>query len=472
MSYSVQSASGEIFRIDAQLWQQNCQQQPLLLRYFALPLKEEATCLWLGVESDQNLNACEVFAFLHDKAVEPVILDSTVLKTALQQLAQDPAQSAVQEPVQDYAQSLYQYQPSDQRELTQSQDEPIIQLLEELFELALNRRASDIHLEPNSDGLLVRFRIDGVMSVIRQVGRGFAARLISRVKLLAQLDIAETRLPQDGRFQFTTAFNDELDFRLSILPTRAGEKAVLRLQQNKPVELAFSELGMNAQQQQRFQQALQQPQGLILVTGPTGRGKSISLYTALQHLNQPQKHLLTAEDPIEISLPGIVQTQVNPAIGLDFKQLLRTFLRQDPDVIMLGEIRDEESAAMAIRAAQTGHLVLSTLHTNDAPSAIGRLQQLGVKEYEIASSLLLVVAQRLLRRHCACRQPAQSTTCEHCQQGYHGRIGTYQFLQPHFDGSTFKHELDFNSLYQSGLEKVRSGITDRQELARVLGAES
>ncbi|MDH2999244.1 protein transporter HofB [Chelonobacter oris] len=467
MGYALLTADGDSLQITESLWQKNRREQQLLLRYFALPLKEDERCLWLGVDSANNLNACEVFAFLQDKTVEPVILESAVLKTALQQLV------TANEQVQDYEQAVYRYETAGDPIETeaQQQDEPIVQLLEKLFEQALKMRASDIHLEPNADGLQVRFRIDGVMTVIRQVSRNFAARLISRVKLLAHLDIAEHRLPQDGRFHFTTAFNDVLDFRLSILPTQIGEKAVLRLQQNKPVELAFSELGMNRQQQHWFLQALQQPQGLILVTGPTGSGKSISLYTALHSLNQPQKHIVTAEDPIEISLPGIIQTQVNPAIGLDFKHLLRTFLRQDPDIIMLGEIRDEESAAMAIRAAQTGHLVLSTLHTNDAPSAIGRLQQLGIKEYEIASGLLLVVAQRLLRRVCACRQTERETPCGICQQGYYGRIGTYQFLRPYAEQQAFTYSLDFGSLHHSGLEKVQAGITDHQELQRVLGRQ-
>lgn len=472
MSYTLVSADGQLFQIEASLWQRNCQEQQLLLRYFALPLQEDLEQLWLGIDSANNINACEVFAFLYDKAVVPIVLQSAVLKTALQQL------SPTADQVQDYQQALYQHQAESEQ--PENNDEPIIQLLESIFEQALKMRASDIHLEPNLQGLQVRFRIDGVMVVIRQIASNFAARLVSRVKLLAHLDIAEKRLPQDGGFRFTTAFNDILDFRLSILPTQSGEKAVLRLQQNKPVELAFSELGMTEQQQNRFKHALQQPQGLILVTGPTGSGKSISLYTALNSLNQPQKHIVTAEDPIEICLDGIVQTQINPAIGLDFKQLLRTFLRQDPDVIMLGEIRDEESALMAMRAAQTGHLVLSTLHTNDAPSAIERLKQFGIQEYEIASSLLLIIAQRLLRRCCDCKQDAEQEECGKCQQGYYGRIGTYQFLQPHFTREINRHEtkqlfsysLDFNSLYQSGLQKVRSGITDLQEIQRVLGAQS
>ena len=248
------------------------------------------------------------------------------------------------------------------------------------------------------------------------------------------------------------------------MPTHWGEKAVLRLQQNKPVQLSFAELGMTQNQQNQFQHALGQPQGLILVTGPTGSGKSISLYTALQWLNTPDKHIMTAEDPVEIELEGIIQTQVNPQIGLDFSRLLRTFLRQDPDIIMLGEIRDEESALMALRAAQTGHLVLSTLHTNDALSAISRLQQLGIQSHEIENSLLLVIAQRLVRKRCLKCGQHFSESCD-CHQGYRGRIGVYQFLQCENN----RYQTDFDSLYQSALEKVKDQVTDLDEIQRVLG---
>ena len=248
------------------------------------------------------------------------------------------------------------------------------------------------------------------------------------------------------------------------MPTHWGEKAVLRLQQNKPIQLSFAELGMTQNQQIQFQHALSQPQGLILVTGPTGSGKSISLYTALQWLNTPDKHIMTAEDPVEIELEGIIQTQVNPQIGLDFSRLLRTFLRQDPDIIMLGEIRDEESALMALRAAQTGHLVLSTLHTNDAISAISRLQQLGIQSHEIENSLLLVIAQRLVRKRCLKCGQHFSDSCD-CHQGYQGRIGVYQFLQCENN----RYQTDFESLYQSALEKVKDRITDLAEIQRVLG---
>ena len=468
----VQAQNGEIFEISPALWARNQQQQSLLLRYFALPLREDAHYLWLALDSYNNLAACETFAFLSGKLIEPVLLDSAKLKQLLQQLVPKSAQLNEQT-------SIY-HQFEEREEISQAQDdEPVIQLLNQIFETALATNASDIHLETQAKGLLVRLRIDGVLQPQPLIAKNLANRVISRLKLLAKLDISETRLPQDGRFQFKTPFSDILDFRLSTLPTNYGEKAVLRVQQNKPVQLSFSELGMSESQQAQFERALSQPQGLILVTGPTGSGKSITLYTALQWLNRPEKHIMTAEDPIEIELDGIVQSQVNPLIGLDFSRLLRTFLRQDPDIIMLGEIRDEESAAMALRAAQTGHLVLSTLHTNDALSAVSRLKQLGIAPHEIESSLLLVIAQRLVRKLCPkCHQKRgvvfqnfcdlpSGLSCD-CHQGYRGRIGVYQFL--HCDGASY--QTDFASLRASALQKMQAGITDLREIERVLGTEN
>ncbi|BFU60403.1 MULTISPECIES: GspE/PulE family protein [Rodentibacter] len=454
-TYQATAQNGEIFMISPELWERNQQQQSLFLRYFALPLKEEKNRLWLAVDSFSNLSACETIAFISGKLVEPVLLDSPQLKALLQQLA--PQAMQVEEQVSFYHQ---------EQEQEKNDDEPVIQLLNQIFESAMQKNVSDIHLETLQHYFQVRFRIDGVLQPQPPISKNLANRLISRLKLLAKLDISETRLPQDGRFQFKTTFSDVLDFRLSTLPTHWGEKIVLRAQQNKPVELSFAELGMTEFQQRTFQHALSQPQGLILVTGPTGSGKSISLYTALQWLNSPDKHIMTAEDPIEIELDGIIQSQINPQIGLDFSRLLRAFLRQDPDIIMLGEIRDEESASMALRAAQTGHLVLSTLHTNDAISAISRLQQLGIKQHEIESSLLLIIAQRLLRKRCQKCGQFNESSCD-CHQGYRGRIGVYQFLHWQQNG----YQTDFADLRQSGLEKVKQGISDEAELHRVLGGE-
>ncbi|MFU2079834.1 GspE/PulE family protein [Avibacterium endocarditidis] len=454
----VQSADGKQIKIPPHLWEKNRQQKDLLLRYFALPVKEEDHCLWLAIDDLKNLSACETFAFMTGKLIEPVLIDSNELKRILKDLSPQVAEDS---PILNFYIPKNDALPLETE--SENPDEPVIQLLNQIFEQVLQKNASDIHIEPQAEILRLRFRIDGVLQCQPALNQGLAQRIISRLKLLARLDISETRLPQDGRFQFKTHFADVLDFRLSTLPTTYGEKAVLRLQKNKPISLDFTQLGMTETQQRTLQQALSQPQGLILVTGPTGSGKSITLYTALDWLNGTEKHILTAEDPIEITVPGIIQTQINPQIGLDFNRLLRTFLRQDPDIIMLGEIRDAESASIALRAAQTGHLVLSTLHTNDAPSAIARLKQLGIAQYEIENSLLLVIAQRLIRKKCT-----HQTPCD-CHQGYVGRCGIYQFLQPHFENQQFSYQLDFPTLKASGLQKVQKNITDLEELERVLG---
>lgn len=460
-NFTLIAKNGETFEITTDLWQRNQQQQAILLRYFALPLKEDERVLWLGVDSFANVSACETFSFLMGKIVEPVLLHSSDLKSSLQQLSPQSLQ------VEESTEFVYQPQLTEISLQQEDQDEPVIQVLNDLFEQALQKNASDIHIEPQKQKLQIRFRIDGVLQLQANLALTFSMRLVSRLKLLAKLDISEMRLPQDGRFQFKTRFSDILDFRLSTLPTYFGEKAVLRLQQNTPIDFSFADLGMNAEQQIRFQNALNQPQGLILVTGPTGSGKSISLYTALQWLNSQEKHIMTAEDPIEIEVEGIIQTQINPQIGLDFSRLLRTFLRQDPDIIMLGEIRDEESAAMALRAAQTGHLVLSTLHTNDAQSSIARLKQLGIQQYEIENSLLLVIAQRLVRKLCKKCDQDNLGSCD-CYQGYAGRIGVYQLLYPKLKGH---FQTDFATLRSSALEKVEQGLTDEMEVNRVLGSE-
>lgn len=462
MEYSVTDLNSQRFiEISAEQWQKNCNEKQILLRYLAVPLQETEEQLWLGIDDMQNLNACEIFAFIYHKQIEPVLISSEELKFLLNALS--PEQSSRQSEIYE-ENPLYPFsENTDQPD----RNDPIIQILENLFKLCLQQNASDIHLEPQKETLLIRLRIDGVLHIYKSLPTSLSRRLISRVKLLAKLDISETRLPQDGQFHFKTLLAETLDFRVSTLPTHFGEKVVLRLQKNKPTHFDFLDLGFNPTQKANLLNALSQPQGLILVTGPTGSGKSITLYSALSYLNSSEKHILTAEDPIEIEIEGIIQTQVNRGINLDFSQLLRTFLRQDPDIIMLGEIRDEESAEMALRAAQTGHLVLSTLHTNDAPSAVERLLQLGIKEYELKNSLLLVIAQRLLRRVCV---KCGGVGCEHCYQGYKGRIGVYQLFSrsaKNFEKTTAC--LDFKTLAESAKEKLSEGKTNQAEILRVLG---
>ncbi|HDV7283440.1 GspE/PulE family protein [Mannheimia glucosida] len=462
MEYSVTDLNSQRFiEISAEQWQKNCNEKQILLRYLAVPLQETEEQLWLGIDDMQNLNACEIFAFIYHKQIEPVLISSEELKFLLNALS--PEQSSQQSEIYE-ENPLYPFSENNEQP---DRNDPIIQILENLFKFCLQQNASDIHLEPQKETLLIRLRIDGVLHIYKSLPSSLSSRLISRVKLLAKLDISETRLPQDGQFHFKTLLAETLDFRVSTLPTHFGEKVVLRLQKNKPTHFDFLDLGFNPAQKANLLNALSQPQGLILVTGPTGSGKSITLYSALSHLNSSEKHILTAEDPIEIEIEGIIQTQVNRGINLDFSQLLRTFLRQDPDIIMLGEIRDEESAEMALRAAQTGHLVLSTLHTNDAPSAVERLLQLGIKEYELKNSLLLVIAQRLLRRVC---EKCSGAGCEHCYQGYKGRIGVYQLFSraaKNFEKNTAC--LDFKTLADSAKEKLAEGKTNQAEILRVLG---
>ena len=448
MSYSVCDIQNQrIFEISEQQWTKNCHEKNILLRYLAIPLKEDHETLWLAIDNENNLNACEIFAFIAHKRIEPVLISSLELKRLLGLLSHE-------ESVNEEIDEIAHYQIVSEEENIDYQD-PIIQVLEKLFKYCLKENVSDIHIEPKKQDLVIRLRIDGVLHLYKTYSQQFASRMISRIKLLAKLDISESRLPQDGQFSFKTTLAETLDFRVSTLPTAYGEKLVLRLQKNKPTHFDFLTLGLTESQKSSLLNALAQPQGLILVTGPTGSGKSITLYSALSHLNQPDKHILTAEDPI------------NRGISLDFSQLLRTFLRQDPDIIMLGEIRDEESAEMALRAAQTGHLVLSTLHTNDAPSAFERLLQLGIKDYELENALLLVIAQRLVRKccvHCA------GQGCAECHQGYKGRTGVYQFFAK--NGKTFEKStacLDFKTLRESAEQKLRTGETNEAEISRVLG---
>lgn len=459
MRYSVcDMNSQQVFEISECLWQKNCDEKHILLRYLAIPIQENDDRLWLAIDDINNLSACDIFAFITHKAIEPVFIYSDELKYLLNQLLPE------QQPL--YEETELNYQVQDNLELLNLND-PIIQMLETLFKFCLKQNASDIHFEPQKEKLLIRLRIDGVLHIYKSLSLSLANRVITRIKLLAKLDISETRLPQDGQFNFKTMAAETLDFRVSSLPMNFGEKIVLRLQKNKPTNFDFLDLGFSEAQKQLLLTALHQPQGLILVTGPTGSGKSITLYSALNYLNNSERHILTAEDPIEIEIEGIVQTQVNRAIQLDFSQLLRTFLRQDPDIIMLGEIRDKESAEIALRAAQTGHLVLSTLHTNDAPSAIERLLQLGIKEYELNNSVQLIIAQRLLRKRCP---KCCGEGCSNCYQGYKGRIGIYQLFAK--QGKLFEKStayLDYESLRTSADQKLIAGITTIEEIKRVLG---
>lgn len=394
---------------------------------------------------------------------------------------------------------LEQYQQT-QGVSTRHEADSVTALVDRLLLHALQRRASDIHIEPVAAGMRVRLRIDGVLQPLQTIAADQQAALIARLKVLGNLDIAERRLPQDGQFTLRLQ-GEQAAFRLATLPVREGEKAVVRLLQSAAQELALDKLGMPPEALQHYHRALAQPQGLILVTGPTGSGKTFTLYSGLSALNQPGRNLCSVEDPIEIPLPGVNQTQINPRAGLDFQRVLRALLRQDPDVIMLGEIRDAESAEIAVKAAQTGHLVLSTLHTNSTTETLIRLGQMGIPGYLLASALRLVIAQRLVRRLCPhCRVPAEKTEnlpapgwrgtlqnwqapgCEHCFSGYYGRLALFEMLpinnelQAAIAANASSETLSqlaqrqaLNSLFIEGLHAVNRGETSLAEIYRVIG---
>ena len=372
---------------------------------------------------------------------------------------------------------MMQELPAVEDLLEAADDAPIIRMLNALLTQAARDGASDIHIEPYERHSSVRFRVDGTLREVVQPNRALHAALISRLKIMAELDIAEKRLPQDGRISLRLG-QRAIDVRVSTLPSAHGERAVLRLLDKSQGRLSLESVGMSGDTLQRFVSLVQQPHGIILVTGPTGSGKTTTLYAALQTLDATRSNIMTVEDPIEYELAGVGQTQVNPKIDLDFAKALRAILRQDPDVIMIGEIRDFETAQIAIQASLTGHLVLATLHTNDAASAVTRLHDMGVEPFLLSSSLLGVLAQRLLRKRCtACAGKG----CDACgQSGYHGRTGIFELLTTndeiraliHSQASEAKlREAELRNgmrlMREDGERLVRLGISTEEELIRV-----
>lgn len=385
-----------------------------------------------------------------------------------------------------------------------SDDAPVVRFVNNIVLDAVRRGASDIHFEPYETLYRVRFRIDGLLVEIAQPPRALCKRIAARLKVMARLDISERRLPQDGSLKLTMSQTRALDFRINSLPTVYGEKIVLRILDPATAQLSIEQLGFTDEQRDHYQQALKQPQGMILVTGPTGSGKTVSLYTGVNILNKVERNICTAEDPVEIKIPGINQVSVLPKIGLDFANALRAFLRQDPDVIMVGEVRDLETADIAVKAAQTGHLVLSTVHTNSAAETLIRLAQMGISSFNIASAVTLIIAQRLARKLCPhCKEPAEvpheilrkqgfcdeeifhstiykAASCRHCTQGYKGRIGLYEVVPitdairqlilrdaNALDIDQQARREGFLSLHRNGLLKVMQGVTSLEEIHRV-----
>lgn len=448
---------------------------------------------------DVDLSACPVdelgVEFIQQQHCLPLPRRGSVLPIAIS----DPGQLALAQALQFQLSGEIEFVIADHRDLQKrinhwvcedyyqqchsadTIDAPV--LLERLFDHAIQRQVSDIHIESAELQYRVRFRIDGLLQTVWQGPQAHSRALISRVKILASLDIAEQRLPQDGRFQFIGQRGYRRDCRVSCCPSLWGEHVVIRLLNPSQRIVGLAELGMLASQQLCFESVLQRPQGLVIVTGPTGSGKTVTLYSALQLLNESHRHIMSVEDPVEIQLAGITQVNVRQAIGLDFATVLRSFLRQDPDVMMVGEIRDKETADIAIRAAQTGHLVLSTLHTNSAVESVTRLLNLGVHPVNLASALSLVIAQRLLRRCCPL---CQAVGCAHCHDGYQGRQAVFELLSVNAELQNaivennrvknksaiikkLANQAGMISLWQAGEQLVNEKVTTKKELYRVIG---
>lgn len=477
--------------------------------YKVLPLLKRGNRLVVATADPTDKEAAEKIKFSSQMGVDWIIAEFD----KLQQLAEAGSKS-ITESLDSYS-SDDEFQFDDIKDTTDTEekdtgaadveDAPIVKFLHKMLLDAFNMRASDLHFEPYEHTYRVRFRIDGELREIANPPSAIKEKLASRIKVISRLDISEKRVPQDGRMKLKVGPDRVIDFRVSTLPTLFGEKIVIRILDPSSAKMGIDALGYEAEEKKRLLDAIQRPYGMILVTGPTGSGKTVSLYSCLNLLNQPGVNISTAEDPSEINMPGVNQVNVNEKAGLTFAAALKSFLRQDPDVIMVGEIRDLETADIAIKAAQTGHLVLSTLHTNDAPTTLTRMRNMGIAPFNIASSVILITAQRLARRLCPqCKQPHDIPTetlleagyeehqldgswvaykpvgCGACNNGYKGRVGIYQVMPisediQHIilrDGSSLdiaaqaKRE-GVKSLRESGLDKVRSGLTSLEEVLAV-----
>lgn len=483
----------------------------LLERLEALPLARHGHRLTVAVAYPTSLVQLSELQFATGFSVEGVLAPADQLKNALTQyLTQnEPSMLDELEHIDDAISALNMAQLDEEeatfdKAVNDSEDAPVVKFVNKILLDAISRGASDIHFEPYETQYRVRFRIDGILIEIARPPFALRHRIAARLKIMSRLDISERRLPQDGAIKLPISPTRSIDVRVNSLPTVFGEKVVLRLLDPASVQLDIELLGLSPEQQAAYEQALSKPQGMILVTGPTGSGKTVTLYTGINLLNQIERNICTAEDPVEIKVSGINQVNVLPKIGLNFASALRAFLRQDPDVVMVGEIRDLETADIAVKAAQTGHLVLSTVHTNSVAETLTRLANMGIASYNIASSVSLIIAQRLARKLCRlCKTPANIPTealrkagfspqdirdgtiysavgCKQCTQGYKGRIGIYevvpitdamrQLIMRDGDALAIEQQArseGYASLYQRCLSRVLDGSTSLEEVNRV-----
>jgi len=493
----------DLAAVDAQRLPRNIIDSKLAAQYQVVVLGKRGNRLFIGGADPTDQEAVERIKFATQLSPEWVIVEHDKLSKLV-----DAQGSSAAEALETLVAGDFEFDVSDEDTSAQEadvatdvEDAPVVRFLQKMLIDAINARASDLHFEPYEYTYRVRFRIDGELREITQPPVAIKDKLSSRIKVISRLDISEKRVPQDGRMKLKFG-NKAIDFRVSTLPTLFGEKIVIRILDPSSAKLGIEALGYEKIEKERLMATIQRPYGMILVTGPTGSGKTVSLYTCLNILNQPGVNISTVEDPAEINLPGINQVNVNDKAGLTFAAALKSFLRQDPDVIMVGEIRDLETADIAIKAAQTGHMVMSTLHTNDAPTTLTRLLNMGVAPFNIASSVLLITAQRLTRKLCeVCKvpgdypreamlkagftadelngtwKPFRAVGCSACNNGYKGRVGIYQVMPitdaiqriilsegTSMDIAAQAQREGVRDLRQSGLVKVRAGVTTLEEV--------
>lgn len=481
--------------------------EKLILQHHALPLFKRGNKLFIAISDPTNFQAQDEIKF-HTRLNTEAILVEEELLTKLIETFLEAADTSMKDMLDSDLDNLEisggEEEPKANDRDADIDDAPIVRFVNKVLLDSIKKGASDIHMEPYEKSFRIRFRADGMLSEYASPPASISNRLISRIKVMSKMDIAERRVPQDGRIKMQISKNRSIDFRVNTCPTLFGEKVVLRLLDATSAQIGIDKLGFEPEQQKLFLTAINRPYGMVLVTGPTGSGKTVTLYTGLNLLNKLEVNISTAEDPVEITVAGINQVNVNVKAGLTFAEALRAFLRQDPDIIMVGEIRDLETAEIAVKAAQTGHLVLSTLHTNDAPQTLNRLLQMGIPAFNIVSAVNLIMAQRLARRLCEhCKKPIDlpkpilldagfteeqisdlvvfgPVGCDKCNLGYKGRVGIYQVMPISekmrelillggntLDLARLSKAEGINDLRASGLHKVKLGVTSLEEVDRV-----
>ncbi|MFT5503409.1 MAG: type IV pilus assembly protein PilB [Gammaproteobacteria bacterium] len=481
-------------------------EEKLITKLNALPLFKRGNKLFVAISSPTNTQALDEFKFATGLSTEPVLVQEDQLKILMEK-AVDAMDTNLDDGLDDDLENLDIAAEEEEQVASRAdaEDAPVVKYVNKILLDAINKGASDIHFEPYEKRFRVRYRVDGILAEVASPPLNISAKLTARVKVMSRMDISERRVPQDGRIKLKLSKKRAIDFRVNTCPTLFGEKIVLRILDPSSAQLGIDALGYEPEQKDLYMKALANPYGMILVTGPTGSGKTVSLYTGLNILNVPETNISTAEDPAEINLEGINQVNVNDKVGLTFAEALKAFLRQDPDIIMVGEIRDLETASIAIKAAQTGHLVLSTLHTNDAPQTLTRLMNMGVPAFNIATSVTLIIAQRLGRRLCShCKTPEElpeetlkdegfneediaegfevykAVGCDQCSKGYKGRVGIYQVMAISEEMSRLimggANSIDLGDqarkegipdLRRSALVKIKQGLISLEEANRV-----